>query len=247
MQNDTQHFYLRFTGQNKSYDHFLLQVGRESLSIMCHIKTLTGSTLLLFIFWMLLKYSWFTMLCYFLLYSKVMTQLYILSFFIFFFIRFNHRILNIVPCSSQSLLFSLLRCVWLFVTSWTETCQALLSFTISWSLLKFMSIESVMLTISSSVTHFSFCFQSFSALGSFPVSWLFTSDGQTVGALASATVLSMSTQGWFLLGLTGLISLQSEELSRVCSSTTIQKHQFFSAQSFLWSSFHICTWLLEKP
>ena len=79
--------------------------------------------------------------------------------------------------------------------------------------------------ISSSVTPFSPCPQSFPALGSFPVSWLFTSGIQRIGASASALVLPMNIQGWFLLGLTGLISLLSKAFSRVFS-ITIQKHQF---------------------
>ena len=69
--------------------------------------------------------------------------------------------------------------------------------------------------------------------GLFPMSWLFTSGGQGIGASASASVLAMNIQGWFLLGLTGLISLQSKGLSRVFSSTTVWKYQFFSAQPSL--------------
>ena len=84
--------------------------------------------------------------------------------------------------------------------------------------------------ISSSVPLFS-CRQSFPASGSFPVSWLFTSGDQSIGTLASASVLPMNIQGWFPLGLTGLISLQSNGLSNVFSSTTV--HQFFSAQPSL--------------
>ena len=101
-------------------------------------------------------------------------------------------------------------------------------------------------TISSSVILFSSCLQSFPASGSFPVSQLFTSGGQSTGASASASVLPMSGQDWFPLGLTDLISLQSKGLSRVFSNTTAQKHQFFSAQLSLWSHCHIHTWLLEK-
>ena len=85
-------------------------------------------------------------------------------------------------------------------------------------------------TISSSATLFSSCLQSFLASGCFPMSWLFTSGGQSIGASASASVLSMNIQGWFPLGLSGLISLQSKGLSRIFSSTTIWKYQFFSAQ-----------------
>ena len=102
-------------------------------------------------------------------------------------------------------------------------------------------------TISSSVILFSSCLQSFPALGSFPVSLLFASSGQTIGASASASVLPVNIQGWFPLVLTGCISLQSKGLSRVFSSTTIGKHQFSGAQPSLRSSAHIYTWLLEKP
>ena len=76
---------------------------------------------------------------------------------------------------------------------------------------------------------------------------LFTSCGQRIGVSALASVLSMSVQGWFPLGLTGLISLLSKGLSRVFSNTTFQKHQLFGAQPSLWSNSHICSWLLEKP
>ena len=102
-------------------------------------------------------------------------------------------------------------------------------------------------TISSSVTSFFSCPQSFPASRFFPMSWPLTSGGQSSRLLASASVLPMNVQGWFPLGLTGLISLQSKRLTRVFSSITIWKHQFFSAQSSLRSNSHILTWLLEKP
>ena len=101
-------------------------------------------------------------------------------------------------------------------------------------------------TILSSVVSFS-CLQSFPASGSFPVSRLFASDGQSIRASASALVLPMNIQGWFPLGLIGLMSLLAKGLSRVFSSTTVGKHQFFGAQPSLWSSSYIHTWLLEKP
>ena len=82
--------------------------------------------------------------------------------------------------------------------------------------------------------------------GLFPMSQLFASSGQSVGASASASVLPMNIQGWFPLGLTGLISLQSKGLSRAFSSTTIWKDQFFSSQPSLWFKSHICIWLMEK-
>ena len=93
-------------------------------------------------------------------------------------------------------------------------------------------------TISSSVIPFSCRLQSFSSSGSFPMSRLFTSGGQSFGASAWASVLSMNIQGWFQLGLANLISLQSKGLSRVFSSTTTWKHQFFGVQPSVWPSFH---------
>ena len=85
-------------------------------------------------------------------------------------------------------------------------------------------------TISSSVIPFSSCLQSFPASGSFPMSQLFASGGQSIGVSASTSVLPMNTQDRFPLGWTGWISLQSKGLSRVFSNTTVQKHQFFCAQ-----------------
>ena len=101
-------------------------------------------------------------------------------------------------------------------------------------------------TISPFVTPFC-CLQSFPTSGPFPMSRLFASGGQSTGASASASVLPMNIQGWFPFGLTGWISLLSKGLSRVFSSTTVRRHQFFGAQPFLLSSSHIHTWLLEKP
>ena len=99
-------------------------------------------------------------------------------------------------------------------------------------------------TISSSV--FSSCPQSFPASGSFPMSQLFTSCGQSIGVSALASVLSMNIQVWFPLGLTDWISLLSKGLSRVFSSTTVRKQQFFGTQPCLGSNSDIHTWLLEK-
>ena len=84
--------------------------------------------------------------------------------------------------------------------------------------------------ISSSVTPFSSCLQSFPASGSFSISWLFALGGQSIGTSASSSVLPMNIQGWFSLGWTGLISFQSKGLSRFFSCTTIWKHQFFGPQ-----------------
>ena len=85
-------------------------------------------------------------------------------------------------------------------------------------------------TISSSVIPFSSCLQSFPTSGSFQMSQLFSSGGQSIGVSSSISVLPMNTQDWSPLGWTGWISLQSKGLSRVFSNTTVQKHQFFSAQ-----------------
>ena len=85
-------------------------------------------------------------------------------------------------------------------------------------------------TISFSVVPFSLCLQSFPASGSFPMSQLFASGGQSIGVSASASVLPMNIQDWFPLGWTGWISLQSKGLSRVFCNTTVQTHQFFGPQ-----------------
>ena len=104
-------------------------------------------------------------------------------------------------------------------TPWTAACQVSLPLTIFRSLLKFMSIELVKLsTISSSSAPFSFCLQSFPASESFPMSWFFALGSQSIGTSASASVLPMSIQGWFPLGLTGLISLLSKRHSGVFSA-----------------------------
>ena len=84
--------------------------------------------------------------------------------------------------------------------------------------------------ISSSVTPFSSCPQSLPASGSFPMSQLFASGGQSTGVSASASVLPVNTQDWSPLGWTGWISLESKGLSRVFSNTTVQRHQFFGSQ-----------------
>ena len=102
-------------------------------------------------------------------------------------------------------------------------------------------------TISASVIPFSSCPQSFPASGSFPMNQLFASGGQSIGVSTSASALPKNTQDWSPSEWTGWISLQSKGLSRVFSNTTVQKHQFFSAQLSLWSNCHIHTWPLEKP
>ena len=126
---------------------------------------------------------------------------------------------------------------------WTAVCQASLSFTISRVCSNSCPLNLCHPTISSSITWFSSCPPSLPAWGSFPMSQLFASDGQSIEASASVSVLPMNIQGWFPLGLTGMTSLQSKGFSRVLSRTRVQKHQFFCAQPSLWSHSHSWTWL----
>ena len=93
-------------------------------------------------------------------------------------------------------------------------------------------------TISSSIVPFSSCPQSFPASGSFPMSWLLALDDKALEGWASASVLLMNIQGWFALGVTGLISLQSKRLSRVFFNTTVQKHQCLGTQLSLFQLSH---------
>ena len=113
-------------------------------------------------------------------------------------------------------------------------------------LLKFDQSWWCYLTISFSAAQFSFYLQSFPASGSFPMSRLFASGGQSIAVSVSASVLPMNIYGWFPLGCTGWISLHPRGFSRVFSSPTIQKHDFFGSQPSLWFNSHIHTWLLEK-
>ena len=125
----------------------------------------------------------------------------------------------------------LLSHVWLFATPWAAARQASLYITNSWSLPKLCPLSRwCHPTVSSSVIPFSSCPQSFPASGSFQMIQLFASHGQRIGATASASGLPMNTQNLFPSGWTGWISLQSKGLTRVFSNTTVQKHQFFSAQ-----------------
>ena len=132
------------------------------------------------------------------------------------------------------LLLSRFSCVRLFVTPWTAAHQASLSITNSLSLLKLMSIKSMMpsnhLILCHPLLPFLSRLQSFPASGSFKMSQFFPSGGQSIRVSVSASVLPMNIQGRFPLGWTGLIALQSKGLSRVFSNTTVQKHQFFGAQ-----------------
>ena len=148
------------------------------------------------------------------------------------------------PSSYCSLLSSVqpLSHVQLFAAPWTVAHQATLSTTNSRSLLKLMSIKSVMLS-NHLILHLPLLLLSsiFPASVTFPMSQFFTSDSQSIGDSALASVFPMNIQDWFPFGLTGLISLQSKGLSRVFSNTTVQKHQFFGAQLSLWSNSHIHT------
>ena len=137
--------------------------------------------------------------------------------------------------------------VQLFATPWTAAHQASLSFTNSWSLLKFMSIEWVRPS-----NHLILCHPLLLLPLIFPSIRVFSNElalpsgSQSVEASASASVLAVNIQSWFPLGLTGLIFLLSKGLSRVFSSTSVQRHQFFGAQSLLMARSHTSTWLLEN-
>ena len=155
---------------------------------------------------------------------------------------------NLEAIAEWFVIFQSVSHVWLFVISYTATCKVPLSFTISQSVLKVMSTESMMLSNHLILCHSLFIFPCLSQhQGLFQ--WVSSSPpgGQSIGASASASVFPMNIQWWFPLVLTGLISLLSKWLSRVFSNTTIQKYQFFSTQISLWSNSHICTWILEKP
>ena len=136
--------------------------------------------------------------------------------------------------------------VQLFVTSWTAACQASLSISNSWSLLKLVSIESVMPSNHLILCHPHLLLPSiFPSIRIFQMSQFITSGGQSIGVSASASVLPINIQQWFPLGRTGWISLQSKGLSRVFSNIIVQKHQFIGTQLSLKSNSHIHTWLLE--
>ena len=145
---------------------------------------------------------------------------------VFYFIKILDISYKIVAVPSQS-------CVWLFATPWTAGHQASLSFTISQSLLKFMSVELVMLShqlICRPLLLLPSIFSSIRVIFNESALW---SGGQSSGA--SASVLPVNIQDWSPLGWTGWISLQSKGLSRVFSNT-LQRHQFFSTQPSSWSN-----------
>ena len=140
-----------------------------------------------------------------------------------------HRCTCVCACVVCTLAVHSLRHIWLFATPWTS-----LSYAVSLSLLKFMSIESVILP-----NHLILCWpllllpSVFPSIRSFPMSQLFTSSGQSIGALALGSVLSMNSQGWFPLRLTGLISLLSKEFSRASPAP-----QFKSLSRLVFSLLH---------
>ena len=131
-----------------------------------------------------------------------------------------------------------------FATPWTAEHQPSLCFTVSQFAQTHSLSQRCYLIISSSAALFSSCLQPFPALGSFPMSQFFASDGQSIGVSASASVHpGLNIQDWFPLRLTGWISLQSKGLPRTFSNTTVQKYQFLGVQLSLWSNSHIHTWL----
>ena len=156
-------------------------------------------------------------------------------------VRPFHSFLELLVQFSSVQLLSRVR---LFATPWIAACQASLSITNSRSLLKLMSLESVMRS-----SHLILCCPLLLLPLIPPSIRVFSNEstlrigGQSTGVSALASVLPMNIQDWSPLGWTGWISLQSKGLSRVFSNTTLQKHQFFGAQS----NYHIHTWPLEKP
>ena len=144
------------------------------------------------------------------------------------------RIIEIKNCYSSVSSVQLQSRIWLFATPWTAACWASLSITNSQSLLKLMSIGSMMPS-----NHLILCRSLLLPPSIFPSIWVFSKElvlhirGQSIGASVWVSVLPMNIRDWLPLGLTGLISLQSKGLSRVFSNTTVQKHQFFSTQLLL--------------
>ena len=136
----------------------------------------------------------------------------------------------------------------LFATSWTAARQASLSITNSWSLLKLMSIESVMPS-----NHLILCCPLLLLPSVFPRIKVFSNESVLcIGwpeyySFSFSIILPMNIHGWFSLGWTGLISLLSKGVSRVFSSIIVRKHQFLVTQPSLWSNSHIHIWPLEKP
>ena len=127
-------------------------------------------------------------------------------------------------------------------TPWTAGCQASLSITNSWSLLKLMSIKSVMPPIHLILCHHLLLLPSiFPSIRVFSNELVCVSGSQSIGGSPLASVLPMNIQGRFSLGLTGLMSLKSKGISRVFSNTIVPNHQLFDAQLSLWSNSHMQT------
>ena len=183
-------------------------------------------------------------------YRIYMYIIYILYIYIVYYIYIVRRyiIRNKILLYTYVVAVQLLSCVQLLAISWTEAHQASMSFTISWSLPKLMSTESVMPSY-----RLVFCYpllhlpSIFPSIRVFSNELLFVSGGQSIGVSASSSVLLMNIQDWFPLELIRWISFQSKGLSRVFSNTTVEKHPFFCVQPSLWSNSHIHRWLLEKP
>ena len=155
--------------------------------------------------------------------------------------RLNMQIFNQEEClcekkqgeSQQRLVVHLLSHVWLFSTPWTAACQGSLFITTPRACLNSCPFcQWCHPPISSSAVPFSSSLQSFPASGFFPMSQFFASVGQSIEPSAAASVLPMNVQGWFPLGLTGVISLLSKGLLQVFSSITVWRHQLFGAQPF---------------
>ena len=171
-----------------------------------------------------------------------------MSSFFHYFWKDNFAEYIIISWQLISLLVQLLSCIWLFATPWTAAHQAPLSSTTSGSLLKFMSTELVMLSnhlilccsfllLPSGFLSIRVFFKELALLIRLPKHWSFSF---TINPSNEYSGLNSLRIDWLIL-------VQSKVLSRVFSSTTVRKDQFFSTQPSLWFNSHICTWLLEKP
>ena len=151
--------------------------------------------------------------------------------------------------ASMSFVVQLLSHAWLFVTPWTAACQASLSFANSQSLLKLMSIESVIPSNHLVLCHPLLLSSVFPSIRVFSNESVLCIRWPKCQSFSFNVVLPVNSQHWFPLGWTGLISLQSKGLLGVFSKTNLcfQKHKFFSVQLSLWSNSHIHKRLLEKP
>ena len=155
--------------------------------------------------------------------------------------------LGVLSPAVWKFVFQFLSHIWLFATPWTAARQAPKSSTISWILLKFMSIEPVMLSNYIILCHHLLLLPSvFPSIRSFPMGQHFASGGPKYWKFSFSSSNEYSGLISFRIDLFDLLALSWEGLSRVFSSTPIWKHQFFSAQASLWSNSHIHTWLLEK-